>query len=54
MSRSRFFGSLSRQLSSNLLTLAGTPSQRGSDWMTAARIDDTSSPSNARRPVSIS
>jgi hypothetical protein len=35
-------------------TLAGTPSQRGSDWMTAAMIDDTSSPSNARRPVSIS
>ena len=58
MSRTRRFGSLSRQRASNRLidagVAAGKPVQSGSRVTTAAMMSVTVSPANAARPVSIS
>jgi hypothetical protein len=54
MSRSRRLGSFSRHFFNRRCIERGTPSHRGSAWITAARIVDTSSPTNGLLPVSIS
>ena len=58
MSRSRSFGSFSRQRHSTVLMAGGTSSDSvltlTSDFITDASVSDTSSPWKARRPVSIS
>ena len=54
MSRRRFLGSFSRHRCNNRRTLAGTRSSFGSSLSTAANVSETVSPSNSRRPVSIS
>ena len=54
ISRSRRLGSFSRQRFSRRCTLGGIPSHFGSSLSTVASVSVMSSPSNNRRPVSIS
>jgi hypothetical protein len=54
MSRSRRRGSFWRQRCSSGRRRAGTAAQSGSPLMTVASVSETSSPANARRPVTIS